>query len=59
MHGSEEESFSAFDIGETGLPHYKIYGRTGELLKTFFIDEDGNPINQEDLESTLKEALQE
>ncbi|MBD3673739.1 MAG: TlpA family protein disulfide reductase [Planctomycetaceae bacterium] len=55
--GAEEETFSTYQIGETGLPHYKVYGKTGDLLKTFFIDEEGTPIDLQELEETLKSEL--
>lgn len=55
--GSEDETFSGYEIGDTGLPHYKVYGKSGQLLKTFFIDADGTPIDDADVESTLKSAF--
>jgi thiol-disulfide isomerase/thioredoxin len=57
VHGSEDESFESFEIGDTGLPHYKIYDKSGKLLKTFFIKEDGEPVNESDLELVIKESL--
>jgi thiol-disulfide isomerase/thioredoxin len=56
-HGSEDESFQSFKIGDTGLPHYKIYDQSGELLKTFFIDAEGTPIDQDEMEEMIKKSL--
>ena len=55
--GSEDETFSGYEIGDTGLPHYKVYDKSGQLLKTFFIDADGTPIDDADVEATLKSAF--
>lgn len=33
-----DKSFEAYEIGEAGLPHYKLYDRAGKLRKTFTAD---------------------
>ncbi len=33
--GGGDESFDAYNIGESGLPHYKLYDRDGKLVKEF------------------------
>ncbi len=33
-----DKSFAAYEIGDSGLPHYKLYDRTGQLRKTFAAD---------------------
>jgi thiol-disulfide isomerase/thioredoxin len=58
QYGSEEEGFTAFEIGETGLPHYKLFGKDGQLLKTYFINEDGEPIDQTAMEDVIKKSLE-
>lgn len=38
--GGGDESFNAYNIGDSGLPHYKIYGRDGKLAKELRNDVD-------------------
>jgi thiol-disulfide isomerase/thioredoxin len=38
--GGSDDSFKAYNIGESGLPHYKIYDRTGQLAKELRSDVD-------------------
>lgn len=40
--GGGDESFDAYNIGESGLPHYKLYSRDGKLVKEFRNDVDAN-----------------
>jgi len=56
--GSQDETFEGYEIGETGLPHYKIYDRDGKLIKTFFITENSEGIDPEAVENTVKAALE-
>ena len=54
--GGEEEAMKAFGITGGAIPHYKIYDKTGKLVKTFGVDPD-NPFGPKDIEAALKSAL--
>lgn len=34
-YGGGDESFSGYDIGDAGLPYYRVYGRDGSLKQAF------------------------
>jgi len=38
-HGVGSKSFEAFEIGDDGIPHFKLFDRQGKLRKTFAGDE--------------------
>ena len=50
------EGSDAFSIPDGALPHFKIYGRDGKLLKVFESGE-GKEISHEEIESTIKAAI--
>jgi len=54
--GGEEESMKAFSISDGALPHFKIYGRDGKLLKTFGFNPK-KPFTHTDIETALRDAL--
>jgi thiol-disulfide isomerase/thioredoxin len=54
--GGEEEAMKAFEITGGAIPHYKIYDKTGKLVKSFGVDPD-NPFGPKDIEAALKSAL--
>jgi thiol-disulfide isomerase/thioredoxin len=51
-----EEGADAFGIPEGALPHFKIYGRDGKLIKTFESGEDKN-FTHEEIEAAVKNAI--
>lgn len=53
--GDEQSAFDAFDV--TSLPHYRVYGRDGTLLKTFSQDDPNQSFDHTDIEAAVKEAL--
>lgn len=58
--GGSDESFSAYNIGDTGLPHYKLYDRTGKLRHTFANDPQTNTgIDQKDIDTAVEALVME
>jgi thiol-disulfide isomerase/thioredoxin len=57
--GSDAESFETWAIPSGTLPHVKIYGRDGKLLRTFDAgdDPDAPSFDHEDVEAAIKEIL--
>ena len=51
-----EEGAKAFEIPDGALPHFKIYGKDGKLLKTFESGED-KEFKHEEIEAAVKSAL--
>ncbi|MBW3542261.1 MAG: redoxin domain-containing protein [Planctomycetes bacterium] len=54
--GGEEEAMKAFEIDGGALPHFRIYGRDGKLLKKFGGDPD-KPVDHKDIEAEIRKAL--
>ena len=54
--GGEEAAMKAFSISDGALPHFKIYGRDGKLLKTFGFNPK-KPLSHADIETALQDAL--
>ena len=54
--GGEEEGMEAFDIEGGAVPHFKIYGRDGKILRQFGVDPD-NPWDHADVDKAIREAL--
>lgn len=54
--GGEEEAMKAFSITGGAIPHYKIYGKTGQLIQSFGGDPDSS-VEPEDIEAEVKKAL--
>lgn len=54
--GGEEEAMKAFGITGGSIPHYRIYDKTGKLVKAFGGDPE-IPIKPADMEAALKQAL--
>ena len=56
--GGADESFSSYDIGETGLPYYRVYGRDGSLVKAFKNDPDaGIGVDEAEVHKLVEELL--
>ena len=54
-----EDGADAFQIEGGALPHFKLYGRDGRLLKTFSSsEEDDSSFTHADIENAVKAALQ-
>ena len=51
-----DEGAEAFDIPDSALPHFKIYGKDGKLFKAFESVE-GKEFKHEDIEAAVKSAL--
>jgi thiol-disulfide isomerase/thioredoxin len=54
-YGVGSEAFTAFDIADGALPHVKLYGRDGRLLRTFV--SGGDAIAPRKIEAAVEEAL--
>ncbi|HUG20614.1 MAG TPA: TlpA disulfide reductase family protein [Planctomycetaceae bacterium] len=57
IYGAEDSSFERFDLGTTGLPHYKLYARDGTVVKTFTVPEDGTAIDTDEIARAVKAEL--
>jgi thiol-disulfide isomerase/thioredoxin len=55
--GLEEAAFATFDIASAALPHYKIYGRDGKLIRT--LGENGEKVSAGLIDQAVAEALAE
>ena len=56
--GGSDDSFKAYNIGESGLPHYKIYDRTGILAKELRNDVDaGIAVAATDVDEHVEKLL--
>lgn len=53
----EKDGATVFHIEDGALPHYKLYGRDGKLLKTLTNADPDNPMSHADLEAIVEEAL--
>ena len=51
-----DDGADAFEIPDGGLPHFKIYGKNGKLIKTFQ-NSEGNELKHEDIEAAVKLAI--
>jgi thiol-disulfide isomerase/thioredoxin len=54
--GASEESYEGFDITGGALPHYKVFGRDGQLVATLGGDVD-NPPDAEKVDAAVAKAL--
>ena len=54
-YGSDDPSFKKYEIGSEGLPHYKLYGRDGQLIKSFSLNDDGTAPTG--MNATIEHAL--
>lgn len=58
--GGDDETFTAFEIEGGGLPHYKLFDRTGKLRYSFSVDPTAEKqFTEEDVEEKVKELLAE
>lgn len=56
--GGADESFSSYDIGEAGLPYYRVYDRDGSLTKAFKNDPDaGIGVDEAEVHKLVEELL--
>ena len=55
-YGVGPDAFAAFDIADGALPHLKLYGRDGRLLKSFA--GGGGPIDPKEVQRAVEAALQ-
>jgi len=56
--GGGDESFSAYDIGDAGLPYFRIYDREGNLVKDFRNDVDaGKGIHVKEVHAAVEKLV--
>jgi thiol-disulfide isomerase/thioredoxin len=57
IYGADDPSFEKFELGSTGLPHYKLYARDGAVVKTFTVPEDGSAIDTDEIDRAVVAEL--
>ena len=58
--GGGDESFDAYNIGESGLPHYKLYDRSGKLARELRNDvAAGVAVSATDVDQYVEKLLSE
>jgi thiol-disulfide isomerase/thioredoxin len=56
--GGGDESFTAYEIGDAGLPYFRLYSRKGELVQAFKNDVDaGKGIDEAEVHKAVEAAL--
>jgi thiol-disulfide isomerase/thioredoxin len=56
--GSSSQAMDEFEISGGALPHYKLYGRDGKLIRTFALDPNAEKqFTPEDIDSAVSAAL--
>ena len=52
-----EESYDAYKIDGGALPHYKLYGRDGKLLRAFASGDAERVLDHKEIEAAIRQAL--
>lgn len=56
--GGGDESFSAYDIGDAGLPYFRLYDRNGDLVQVFKNDvEAGKGVDEAQVHHAIEALL--
>jgi thiol-disulfide isomerase/thioredoxin len=56
--GGGDESFTAYEIGDAGLPYFRLYNRKGELVQVFKNDIDaGKGIDEAEVHKAVEALL--
>ncbi len=56
--GGGDESFAAYDIGDAGLPYFRLYNRKGELVEVFKNDIDaGKGVDEAEVHQAIEALL--
>lgn len=56
--GGGDDSFNAYDIGDSGLPYFRLYNRKGELVQVFKNDIDaGEPVDEVEVHKAIEDLL--
>ncbi len=53
----DKDPMETFDIDGGALPHYRLYDRSGKLIKKFSFADPSQKFTQADIETALKAAL--
>jgi thiol-disulfide isomerase/thioredoxin len=57
--GADEAAIEAFEIDHGAIPHFKLYGRDGKLVKKFVSgDPTGRAISHDEIEAAVKALLE-
>ena len=54
---NDQDPMDTFGIDDGALPHYRIYDRTGKLVKKFSFADPSQQFTQADIEAALNETL--
>jgi thiol-disulfide isomerase/thioredoxin len=57
--GSDPESFEVFDIDGGAIPHFKLYDRSGKLVRKFVTGEAEQTFEHHDIEMSVRKLLTE
>ncbi|MGZ0168243.1 MAG: thioredoxin domain-containing protein [Planctomycetales bacterium] len=56
--GGGDESFTAYEIGDAGLPYFRLYNRKGELVQVFKNDIDaGKGVDESEVHKAIEALL--
>ncbi|MCA9020901.1 MAG: hypothetical protein KDA74_12205, partial [Planctomycetaceae bacterium] len=55
----DQNPMETFDVDDGYLPHYRVYDRSGKLIKKFFFSDTDQQFTQEDIETAIQEALKQ
>ena len=55
-YGGGDESFSSYDIGDAGLPYYRVYAADGTLEKAFKNSPDAG-VDEAEVHKLVEELL--
>jgi thiol-disulfide isomerase/thioredoxin len=56
---NDQDPMDTFGIDDGALPHYRIYDRTGKLVKKFSFADPSQQFTQADIEAALEETLKQ
>ncbi|MCA9005219.1 MAG: hypothetical protein KDA70_08070, partial [Planctomycetaceae bacterium] len=55
----DQDPMDTFEIDGGALPHYRVYDRSGKLIKKFSFANPDQQFTQEDIETAIQEALKQ
>ncbi|WP_417383037.1 TlpA disulfide reductase family protein [Gimesia sp.] len=55
----DQDPMDTFEVDGGALPHYRVYDRSGKLIKKFSFADPDQQFTQEDIETAIQEALKQ
>lgn len=55
----DQDPMETFDVDDGYLPHYRVYDRSGKLIKKFSFADPDKQFTQEDIETAIQESLKQ